>query len=128
MTPDRDRGRPRVGRSAKREQGSATAEMAVGLPVVIFLLLVGLTGVTAVRDQLRCVDAAREAARAAARGESGDAAGRRAAPDGATVSVRVDAETARAVVRVRVHPLGRRMPAFVVQGYAVAALEPGESP
>ena len=39
---------------------------------------------------MRCFDSARGAARAAARGEPGEPAGRRAAPDGASISVETD--------------------------------------
>ncbi len=49
------------------DRGSVTAELAVALPALVLLLLAGLTAVQAVTVQLRCVDAAREAARAAAR-------------------------------------------------------------
>jgi hypothetical protein len=130
MTPGRDRGATRsrpldVTAVGRREQGSATAEFAAALPVLVVLLLTGFTGVRATLAKLRCVDAAREAARVAARGEPGEAAGRRVAPDGATISVRVDGDVVRAVVRVRVRPLGPRLPAFTVDGSAAAAAEPG---
>jgi TadE-like protein len=108
-----------------RDRGSVTAELATSLPVVVLLLLAGLTGVDAMVTKLRCVDAAREAARAAARGESGEAAARHGAPEGATVSVQVDGDTVRATVRVTAHPLGRHLPGFPVSADAVAALEPG---
>ena len=110
---------------SRRDRGSVTAELATSLPVVVLLLLAGLTGVDAVVTKLRCVDAAREAARAEARGDPGEAAGRRGAPDGATVSVLVEGDTVRAVVRVTARPLGRHLPGFPVQAEAVAAREPG---
>jgi Flp pilus assembly protein TadG len=130
MTPGRDRGTARTRPSGPaaggtREQGSATAELAAALPVFVLLLLVGFTGVHATLAKLRCVDAAREAARVAARGESGDAAARRVAPDGATISVRVEGDVVRAVVQVRVRPFGPRLPDFAVSGDAAAAVEPG---
>jgi Flp pilus assembly protein TadG len=107
------------------ERGSATVELATSLPVVVLLLLAGLTGVDAVVTKLRCVDSAREAARAAARGESGEAAGRRGAPDGATVSVRVEGDTVHATVRATAHPLGPHLPGIPLEADAVAAREPG---
>jgi hypothetical protein len=110
------------------DRGSITAELAVALPVVVLLLLTGLAAVNAVATKLRCVDAAREAARAEARGEPGAAAGQRAAPDGATVSVEVGDGTVRATVRTVTHPLGNLLPGLPVEGYAVAAREPGEQP
>ena len=133
MTPGRDRGAHRARQSGTavrrtRERGSATAELAAALPILVVLLLAGLTGVDATLAKLRCVDAAREAARVAARGESGDEAARRLAPDGATISVRVEGDVVRAVVRVRVRPLGPRLPDFVVGAESVAAIEPGGAP
>lgn len=67
-----------------------TAELAALLPVVVLLLAVGLGAVRYGIDQVRCVDAARAAARAAARGDSSSEVvevGLRGAPAGATVSV-----------------------------------------
>ena len=49
----------------------------------MLLLFAGLTAVSAVTTKAQCVDAAREAALAAARGERGAAAGQRVAPPGA---------------------------------------------
>lgn len=107
-----------------RDRGSTTAELAAALPVLVILLVAGLTGVAAVGTKLRCIDAAREAALAEARGGSGEAAGYRAAPAGATVAVSSDGDLVRAVVRVRVRPLGVHVPGFTVDGTAVAAVEP----
>jgi Flp pilus assembly protein TadG len=99
--------------------------LAVGLPALMLLLFVGLTAVSAVTTKLRCVDAAREAARAAARGEPGSAAGQRSAPGGAEVVVTRVGETITATVRAPVRPLGRRLPRLSVDASAVAAVEPG---
>lgn len=110
----------------KRDRGSATAELAVGLPVVVVLLFAGLTAISAVTTQLQCVDAARDAALAASRGEPGEAAGRRSAPADAVVTVTVDGDTVRAQVRAPVRPIGGLLPRLRVSAGAVAALEPGE--
>lgn len=112
----------------KEDRGSATVELAVSLPALVLLLFAALTAVVAVRVQGECVDAAREAARAEARGEPGEPAGRRVAPDGASVSVVIDGDTARATVRVRIQPLGGRLPGFEIGATAVAAMEPGVGP
>jgi Flp pilus assembly protein TadG len=110
---------------SRADRGSATAELAVGLPALVMLLLVGLTAVNAVTTQLRCVDAARDAALAASRGASGREAGLRSAPDEATVAVTVDGDLVRAEVRAPVRPLGGLLPRLTVTGEAVAAVEPG---
>lgn len=107
-----------------------TAEAAMVLPVLVVVTvalawLVGL-GVT----QARVVDAAREAARSLARGESpGTATGlaRRVAPPGSSVSVGAsgDVVTARVVTRVS-GPSGLFGALSVaLHGEAVAAREPG---
>lgn len=118
----------RANRRPRRDVGSVTAEMAVALPVVVLFLMAGLTAVTGVLTQLRCVDAAREGARAGARGDPPDGAAGRAAPPGAAVVVSVQGDTVRVVVRSRVRPLGPFMPPFTVEGSAVAVVEPGSLP
>lgn len=70
-----------------------TAELAIVLPVVILVLALALAALAAATDQLRCVDAARVGARAAARGDAAAIvveAARRAAPEGALIQVRGD--------------------------------------
>lgn len=67
-----------------------TAELAVALPSVVLVLALCLVAAKAAVDQIRCIDAARVASRAAARGD--DPARVRAlaaasAPAGATVDV-----------------------------------------
>jgi hypothetical protein len=99
----------------------------MALPVLVLLLAVAVTVVSAVTTQLRCVDAAREAARAAARGApDAAAAGRRAAPPGAQLTVESGGEQVRAVVRVRIKPFGGWLPGPDVSATAVAEIEPGE--
>lgn len=114
-----------VDEASGRDRGSSTVELAVSLPALVLMLFVALTAVVAVQVQGRCVDAAREAARAEARGEPGVPAGQRAAPPGATVRVDNDGEIATATVRVRIRPLGGTLPSFEVAATAVAAVEPG---
>ena len=72
---------------------------------------------------MRCVDAAREAARLAARGDDGSAAvaAQRIAPDGAAVQLRRDGELVVATVTAR-SPL---LPGITIAADAVAAVEPG---
>jgi len=78
-----------------------TAELAVAIPSVVLVLAFCLVAVNAAVDQIRCIDAARVASRAAARGD--DPARVRwlaaqAAPTGAHVAV----EGVRGGVRVTV--------------------------
>jgi len=109
----------------RRDRGSATVELAVGLPALVLLLLFGLGAVDAVLARMQCVDAARDAALASARGGDGSSEGRHRAPHGAQVSVSLDGQRATAVVRVTVRPLGPYLPSVTVTGSAVAQREPG---
>jgi hypothetical protein len=72
---------------------------------------------------VRCVDAAREAARLAARGDDASAsvAAQGIAPYGAAVQLRRDGEFVVATVTAR-SPL---LPGIIIAGDAVAAAEPG---
>jgi hypothetical protein len=113
-----------------RDRGTVTAELAACLPVLVLVLAVALTAVSAVAARARLQDAAREAARAAARGDP--AAARRlaeqAAP-GAQLSVAADAAEVVVVVHARVHPLAGFLPGMSITERAVAAVEPtGGSP
>src|SRR5688572_10484947 len=87
-----------------------TAETAVVLPVLLLVLAAAVSAITVVGAQLRCVDAAREGARAAARGDEPGtvtALAARAAPDGAVTEVDVVADgEVRVTVTVPVSPLG----------------------
>lgn len=112
-------------RRAGHDRGSFTAEMAAGLPALVLLLLTGLTTINAVSTKAACLDAAREAALAAARGESGVAVGGGRAPEGAEVDVVSDGAHVRATVRASVRTLGTDLPAISVVATAVAAVEPG---
>ncbi len=116
-------------RSATRtERGAATAELAMTLPLLIaatiglvWLLVVGAA-------QVRAVDAARETARAVARGDAvgtSVARGERVAPPGSQVTVRNDGAEVRAVVVGRVAGPGGlfHLPFARVSAEAVAASE-----
>lgn len=107
------------------ERGSFTAELAAGLPALVLLLAAGLTAVGAVTTRAGCLDAAREAALAAARGEPGSASGSGHAPAGAQVAVTVSGDRVTATVRAPVRTLGARLPRITVSATAVAAVEPG---
>jgi Flp pilus assembly protein TadG len=107
-----------------------TAEAAVVVPLLVAVTIALVWLVALAATQLRVVDAAREAARAAARGDSDVAAvdrGRQVAPDGATFQVSRSGEevTVRVVAEVR-GPGGLLdfLPAVRVRSEAVAAEEP----
>ena len=81
-----------------------------------------LAGITAVSLQVRCIDAAREAARLAARGDerSAVAAARGVAPSGAVVQVRRDGAFVVATVAVR----SSLLHALHISATGMAAVEP----
>jgi len=113
-------------RVAGGDRGSATAELAAGLPALMLLLLFALGAVDSVIARMQCVDAARDAALAAARGGDGASVGRDRGPRGATVSVSRDGDRIRVVVSVVVRPLGPHLPGIGVSGTAVADPEPAD--
>ncbi|MEV6274420.1 TadE family type IV pilus minor pilin [Nocardia sp. NPDC051832] len=96
--------------------------MALTAIVVVVVLCFG--GLLAASTQVRCVDAAREAARLAARGDAENAVtvARRVAPPGADIALRTEGDRVVAVVSAR-SPL---LP-LVLRADAVAAQEPGAS-
>ncbi|BBH65715.1 hypothetical protein ACTI_24000 [Actinoplanes sp. OR16] len=106
-----------------RDRGAFTAELAAGLPALLLLFYAGLTAVSAVLDQSRCLDAAREAAVAAARGDSAAGASR-LAPAGAEIRVTGDPETVTVVVTSRVRVFGSHLPGLTVRASSFAAREP----
>lgn len=107
-----------------RDRGAFTAELAAGLPALMLLLLSGLTAVSAVTAQGRCVDAAREGALVAARGGAGLENAARIAPADARINLAEGEETVTVTVRARVPFLGGHLPAITVRAEAVAAREP----
>lgn len=110
-----------------RDRGAFTAELAAGLPALMVLLFAGIAAVSAVVAKAQCLDTAREAALAEARGETTSAAAR-IAPDGASIQVGGDGESVTAIVSVRVEVLGGHLPGISVTATAVAAREPANGP
>ncbi|OKJ16914.1 TadE family type IV pilus minor pilin [Kitasatospora sp. CB01950] len=111
----------RAGRGRSPDAGTVTAETAVALPALVLLAAMLIWGVVAAGAQIRCVDAARSGARAAARGD-GDAAAvaAAAAPKGAKVAVVLDATTARVTVEVPCPGPGRLAALLTVRLTAAA--------
>ena len=90
------------------ERGMVTAETAAVLPLMAAVTLAMVWLVSVGIAQVQVTDAAREAARAAARGEPAEAASglaRRAAP-GSTVELTEDGGRVTARVRDEVEPFG----------------------
>lgn len=114
----------------RSQRGAATAEAMVVLPVLVAVGLGLVWAVALALTQVRVVDGAREAARAAARGEPAAvvrAAARRVAPAGATVDVRrADGQVAASVTASVAGPGGlfRLLPEVTVQSTATAVQEP----
>lgn len=107
------------------DRGAATIEAAIGLAALATVLTMVLGGVAAALDQVRCVDAAREAARLTARGEQeqGRAAAARIAPRGAQIAIKVTGNH----IEVAVHaaPVDGLLPGVRLHAEAFAVREPG---
>ncbi len=109
--------------------GMVTAEAAVALPALLTVLALAVWVLGAALAQVRCVDAAREGARAAARGEAPAvvvATARRVAPAGARVRIVTGAGLVTVRVSATVRPLrsvSSGLPALAVGGAATAADE-----
>jgi Flp pilus assembly protein TadG len=119
----------RPGQTRPPDEGSITAETAVVLPSLLLVVMI-LLGVTRlIGSQLAVEDAARLAARAAARGDSLDVvvrAARSVAPPGTAVSVVRGGGLVTVEVTADVHPAGaagRFVPQITVAARAVAADE-----
>ncbi|HET9874342.1 MAG TPA: TadE family type IV pilus minor pilin [Mycobacterium sp.] len=97
-------------------------EAALGVAALVAVLVLCLAGVTAVSMQLRCIDAAREAARLVARGDERAAIGvaRQIAPAGAAVRVHRDGE----FVVVEVTATAKLLPTVAITAEGVSATEP----
>ncbi|UJW34643.1 pilus assembly protein [Saccharothrix sp. AJ9571] len=99
---------------------SVEAAIALSALTAFFLLLIG--GLVAMVDQLRCADAAREAARLVARGqpESAERAVREIGPVGAEYAVRPEGDA----FTVEVVAGAKLLPGLRLNGHAYAMYEP----
>jgi hypothetical protein len=111
------------------ERGAATAELALAIPLLLSLTI-GLVWLLSVgAAQVRMVDAAREAARAAARGDpvaEAEARGEQIAPPGSTVDVVSRDRDVVSTATGSVEPPGGLLgflPAVPLHARAVAVLE-----
>jgi hypothetical protein len=113
--------------TGRRDGGMATAELAVVLPALVLVIAAGLSMVAVVLAQVRCVDAAREAARAGARGEAPAVvrtAAARVGPEDAIVDIGITGDQVRVTVSARAGTVGGLLPTFRVSATAVALREP----
>ncbi len=113
-------------RRLRDDRGMVTAELAAALPVLALVVAVALVAVSVAGQRVRAQDAAREAARALARGDSGavQRLTRLVGPAGASVAVSRSDDDVTARVTVVIHPLAGWLPAVTVRETAVAATEP----
>lgn len=98
-------------------------ETAIAVATLVAVIVLCLGALLAASAQVRCVDAAREAARLAARGDraNAEAAGRRVAPDNARLTLRTEGAT----VVARVEAVVALLPGLELRAEAVAVREPG---
>ena len=108
-----------------------TAEFAVVLPAVVFVLALSLGALGLAWDQIRCVDAARAGARAASRGDSQEAVIRvasRAAPSEAVVSIGLSGQLVRVSVVSRPRVAQDLLPGWLRAGSTVSAARESSDP
>lgn len=107
-----------------RDSGMVTVEAAIALCAFVTVLAMVLAGMATMLDQIRCTDAAREAARLVARGDQDLAADavHKIAPSGATFAVTTEGEGI--VVAVRDPAAGGLLPGVHVVADAFAVPEP----
>ncbi|RVW01003.1 TadE family type IV pilus minor pilin [Rhodococcus spongiicola] len=111
-------GRPRAG----NDDGSTTVEAAIAIASIVTVVALCVGAIAAAAAQVRCIDAAREAARLAARGDRADAivVAERVAPRDSDIEVRQDGAFVVVTVRATV-PL---LPLVRLSAETVAAREP----
>ncbi|MGH3877246.1 MAG: TadE family type IV pilus minor pilin [Actinophytocola sp.] len=118
----------RARRKPDRDAGTVTVEAAVALGAFVTVLALALGAISAAIDQLRCIDAAREAARLVARGEVDRArvVAIEIAPSSANVAItRRGDDTIQ--VDVRATPVNGLLPGLQLHGVAHAIAEPGST-
>ncbi len=108
---------------ANGEAGAVTVEAAIALAALVVAVSLCIGGLLAAPTQIRCVDAAREAARLSARGAESEAipAARRIAPPRAVINIRTDGDYVIATVTS-----GTPLLPLHLHAEAVAVREPGE--
>ena len=119
---------PAAGRAAG-ERGAVTAELALGLPLLMAVAIGMVWLLAAGAAQVQVIDASREAARAIARGDDQVAAvvvAQRVAPEGADVEVSLEGGRVVVTASAKVKGPGglfSHLPAVRVSADAVALVE-----
>lgn len=121
----RSRGRRR--RRKPDDRGAVTVETAATVATYAVLLTLMVCVLLAAADQVRCVDAAREAARLTARGEQEQAvtAAARIAPANARITIKTEDEHIE--VDIHASPAKGLLPGIELHAEAFAVREPGET-
>lgn len=113
-------------RRKPNDRGAVTVEAATAMATFAVVLSLSICGLMAAADQVRCVDAAREAARLTARGEPEEAqqAAARIAPANAQITITTKGEH----IEVDIHatPAKGLLPGLELHETAFAVREPGE--
>lgn len=97
----------------------------MALAVLALVLVICLAGIACMIAQVRCADAAREAARLAGRGDNTGAAAAVVALAPADASVTIERSGKLVTVTVAAQPVGSLLPGVIIRASAAAAREPG---
>lgn len=116
-------------RLRRDDQGMVTAETAVVLPVLVLLALAAVAAVTVAQARVRCADAAQLAARAIARGDSGNAnlLARHAAGRAVRISTTATGADTVVTARLPLRPV-RWLATVTIAETATVATEPSTAP
>lgn len=106
-------------------RGLITAELAVGILSAMVVMIMLAWGLFLVVVQVRCIDAAAEIARQAARDdhEAVDQA-RAKAPAGSRIKIKTAGDVVQVEVRTKAKPLRKGLPAIELNARAEAVREP----
>lgn len=106
-----------------------TAETAVVLPILVMLTLAAVTMVAVAQARVRCADAAQVAARAVARGDTGNAEtlARRAAGGAVRIATSATGTDTTVTARLPLRPISWLAAVTVVES-ATVATEPSVAP
>lgn len=103
------------------DAGAVTVEAAIAIASIVTVIVLCIAAISSVSMNIRCIDAAREAARLASRGdaERAVATASRIGPDGARITLHEDGDYVVATVEV-----ASLLPGLDLTAQAVAAMEP----